>query len=66
MIPYQELLDKIQAGGRVWVRLHNDLIFCLVEATGPDQFKAKLLPCAKNSREYLIPYSQIKEYTERE
>jgi hypothetical protein len=66
VIPYQELLDKIQASGRVWVRLHNDLIFCLVEATGPVQFKAKLLPCAKNSREYSIPYSQIKEYVGRD
>lgn len=66
MIPKQELLDKIKSTGRVWIRLYNGLIFCLLDTLGPDEFKAKIVPCAKNSREYRVKYSDIKEYVDRE
>jgi hypothetical protein len=45
----------------IWVRLDTGLKICLmgVQDGTTDLFTAKFFPCARNSRQYTIPYKHI-------
>ena len=45
----------------LWVRLNTDVPICLIGTADAEKqvFKAKFLPCAKNSKVYEVPYAKI-------
>ena len=47
-----------QKGEGIWVRLKNEIKICLMRVEN-EQYIAKFFPCAKNSRAYQIPHSEV-------
>lgn len=56
--------DKIAKSEPQWVKLWDDTIVCVTGKYEDGVYKAKFIPCAKNSREYRIKERQIKELYE--
>jgi len=62
LIDFSEIESRLRETDRVWVRLYDGTRICLVEVLDSETFKAKFLPCARNSREYVIRHNEIKDF----
>ncbi|MFH1973048.1 MAG: hypothetical protein ABIK13_00355 [Patescibacteria group bacterium] len=63
-VTYQQIVEKILDAGSVWVRLYDGIKICLIDVIvqEPIIFIGKFLPCASNSKEYKIKFSEVKEF----
>ena len=66
LLDFAEIDSKLAGREPVWVRLYDGLVICLTEVADGNTYKAKFMPCAKNSREYTIKKSCIKCKEERD
>ena len=66
LINFDEINGGLARNEPTWVRLYDGLVICLIAVIDEKTYKAKFMPCAKNSREYVIKKSCIKCKEERD
>lgn len=58
-----EDIRKHIEGGYSWFRLYNDIIIAVLSETQDEGiFWGAFVPCAKNSRRYIIEAEKVKEH----
>ncbi len=61
-VTFDELAWQVVDSDGVWVRLYDGLKLCLTDILLSDdvRFIAKFMPCARNAREYVIRFEEVK------
>lgn len=62
-ITFDGLTWQVVDSDGVWVRLYDGLKICLTDLVlGDDvRFIGKFMPCARNAKEYVIRFEEVKE-----